>query len=1669
MTKHLAALSRIVALALLLTFVLVLPAQAASHTIYGNGKYGIYIDIDSGYYASYSNVATWGKYAYTTSGCAWFASARVRELTGKGSTILAGSAWYSRASEFGFTKGTTLLQGTRALACWSGHVAVIEGFTSDGKIIVSEGGVSHLSYVTSANGYCHITTFSSEANLKKESSSSFLGYVYLSAVDPVSIEVDYHDFESSAAEMYVGYTDATIGHTIHISGAPISAITQVGITLYDADTMAVVGSKTEIPKPVNGVINVWYKIKEELTGGADLLQGHNYLGVFQATLGSSYGGKTYTYNHPFTTQGVKVTSIGLSSYSLSLRNGTSQTLYATVNPSNASNKTVKWSSSNIYVAAVDNSGTVTAIAPGSATITCAATDGSGVYATCAVNVYKLVSSITLNQTSLSLSLGGSATLWATVQDSDASNRAVNWTSSNSAVATVSGGSVNAVGVGSATITATAADGSGVSASCTVTVSPIKVDQITVMPATLTLAVGGDSAKLQATVSPSTATNTGVVWQSQDISIATVSSDGTVTPVKAGVTEIRAIASDGGGASGKCTVTVESGIDSLEFRRYAVKLATSGIGTSYQLEPVVTPDHIPYTIRYASDDPSVVSVSSAGLLTAVGAGSTTITATIPYGPETSVYVTVSDMGLMALPRDLVEISAEAFAGGQMERFTISSDVERIGERAFAGNKKLNWILIPNSVVDIADDAFSGSTNVCILCGPGSYAERWAAAHNVDYSLDDAAAFVPVKRVKVPGNLSIDVDNVIWLTATVSPATASNQSVSWTSSNPAVASVTTDGKLTALTAGQTTVTATACDGSGASASFVLTVTLPNITANFEPDPDNTVIGIDDADLSAVLTVTGVDLDKVQSTGVFLLNASGKALAVAECEPFVSGSAIRCAFNVNEDLSYTLTPSTAYKYRFYATIYGEQYESADYSFTTGAAVPSLTLPVSELTMALGGTYTLTPVVKFAEDDTVLWATSKSTVVKVKNGELTAMGVGTATVTAMLAEATSLRATCTVTVAEENTDIYVTSITMDPAEMTLTPGETRQVTATALPTYAADRTVNYTTSDANVATVSASGLVTAVGAGEALIIGVSNDTGEVRAACEVQLNGVVTVNYVEYPAKQYIGTTNAVLARTFQVSGASINDVTYVGIELYNAQGNLLAQKREVPLPVNGVINVWYDVNAELGVTLTAGATYKCRFVAVVNGKDYFSGYYSFTTAKPAEIVNVSFSANDHQSIGSMTPIVARTISVSGAAAISDVTTVGCYLYDANGALLALKTETPKPLNGVINAWYDVQNELSYTLSAGTTYQYKLLAVVKGQEYYSAMDSFTTPNSPTDVSVTFSSNARQSIGSSNATLARTISVVGTGIESVTTVGCYLYDANGNQLASKRETPTPLDGVINAWYDVKSELGVSLVAGTTYKYRFVAVVDNNDCYSDYDSFTPRIVTANTAKIQAVLDRAYQWVNYTWTAPVDIPVYNNLYNNSSYSAYYQKKYYFKAGTVMHGLPYTLSSSKYNLETYAALSNAAKAEEATFTYSGVRMWGPHYGADCSGLVNDVLYYGDPAIGHDGQTWFASSKAYLYETVSWADVAPGDALAITGHTMIVVAVNGDRITTIEQCGNGSSSGALHCTNVTVRPAGGYYVCGQCAACAGAKKGATVLRTRSKSELSQYTVYRYLKLYQ
>ena len=212
------------------------------------------------------------------------------------------------------------------------------------------------------------------------------------------------------------------------------------------------------------------------------------------------------------------------------------------------------------------------------------------------------------------------------------------------------------------------------------------------------------------------------------------------------------------------------------------------------------------------------------------------------------------------------------------------------------------------------------------------------------------------------------------------------------------------------------------------------------------------------------------------------------------------------------------------------------------------------------------------------------------------------------------------------------------------------------------------------------------------------------------------VTTSYTDYPAKESIGITNAVLAKTLSVSGASVSSVSTVGIELYNGSGSRIGYKTETPVTSGSVINIWYDVNSELGCTLSPSTSYRYRFLAVIGGTYYYSPDFTFTTGPNW----TEYSAKHN--IGETNAVLARTLSMTDSTPISSVSTVGIELYNSSGSRIGYKTETPVSSGSVINMWYDCNSELGVTLSPGTNYTYRFLAVINGVTCYSPTYSFTS-----------------------------------------------------------------------------------------------------------------------------------------------------------------------------------------------------------------------------------------------------------------------------------------------------------------------------------------------------------
>lgn len=342
--------------------------------------------------------------------------------------------------------------------------------------------------------------------------------------------------------------------------------------------------------------------------------------VITVTVNDGILSSLYTFNVQVNDVGdVLVTGVTLNKTSLSLTEGEAgDTLNAVIEPANATNKTVIWSSSDATVATVVN-GVVTPVGVGTATITATTTDGSYT-ATSTVTVSAPIVNVTgvkLDQETLDLTAGeADALLKATIEPANATDIDVIWSSSDETVATVVDGVVTPVGEGIAIITVTTKDGS-FKASTTVNVAAPKppiviVTGVTLDQATLDLTVGEGDKTLQATVAPADATNKGVIWSSSDETVAKVVY-GVVTPISVGKAIITVTTKDGS-YTASTTVTVKAPAKPIT----APGIPTSVTATAENGQAIIT--FTPPTNDGGSEITGYLVTANPGELTVSGTGS-----------------------------------------------------------------------------------------------------------------------------------------------------------------------------------------------------------------------------------------------------------------------------------------------------------------------------------------------------------------------------------------------------------------------------------------------------------------------------------------------------------------------------------------------------------------------------------------------------------------------------------------------------------------------------------------------------------------------------------------------------------------------------------------------------------------------------------------------------------------------------------------------------------------------------------------------------------------------------------------------------------------------------------------------------------------------------------------
>lgn len=703
----------------------------------------------------------------------------------------------------------------------------------------------------------------------------------------------------------------------------------------------------------------------------------------------------------------KVEVIYLAADKTTLKVGGAAKVTAAVSPDNATDKGVIFTSSNNAVATVDEQGNVKAMGAGSATITATARDGKGANSSIVIKVEEEVTGVTLSPASKTLKVNETAQLTATVLPSSAS-QTVHYTSNNDAVATVSDtGLVTALKEGTAIITAAATDGSGKYATCIITVggapATVPVTGITVDPTDMTLEAK-EARELKAAVVPATATEQGVIYSSSNTNVAVVSKTGLVTAVANGTAIITVTSKENDAIVAKCTVKVGKPVlvNNVTVQPAELSMKTD---ETRQLSVTVLPSNADdRSVVFSTSNAAVATVSESGMITAKGPGTATITATAKDGSGKSAACTVT----VTQPVKGVTVTPDSVVVPKGNVQKLKAAVVP----ANASNQELVYKSSNETVAIVSKDGIITGLN-----------EGWATItvcakeNEAVYGTCTVKVGLPVYVTKI----TLDTTNVtMWAGATrqlgvsIEPANADIKSVTYGSSNPDVVTVSSTGLITARKAGDATITVTAKDGSGKSASCAVNVKQPVTGIQISPNGYTLVKG---------------DVKQLSAT-VMPADASNKEVIWTSSNPAVAAVAADGRVTAVNEGSCFIT----------ATSKDNASIKASCTIVVGTPVTSVSLTPQTASMKTGETITLFASVlpTNASNKGVTWSWEPNTdgaSIILTNGVVKAMKAGTVTVTAKAADNNGKSATCTITIS----GAPIATPTPTPAPtVTPTPGPT-------------------------------------------------------------------------------------------------------------------------------------------------------------------------------------------------------------------------------------------------------------------------------------------------------------------------------------------------------------------------------------------------------------------------------------------------------------------------------------------------------------------------------------------------------------------------------------------------------------------------------------------------------
>ncbi len=344
---------------------------------------------------------------------------------------------------------------------------------------------------------------------------------------------------------------------------------------------------------------------------------------------------------------------------------------------------------------------------------------------------------------------------------------------------------------------------------------------------------GEDVVLIPVIAPSGATNENVTWTSSDDAIATVSDSGVVRGIAEGTATIT-VKTEEGNFEATCEISVAAeviDVVSISLNATEKELARN---EEFQLIPVINPEEATEPgVTWVSADPAIASVSDDGIVKGLTGGITTVRATTQDGGLTAecvITVNVPLMNISATPDEIGPDKEVSIIPGQTVPITVSFTPED----ALNQNYSLNIVGSGGGSAVFSYEIDEDNKNVVYVTGNRAgtaslmiRAEARNGTSPIEFYVTIEVTTVVTSITFDPASYIINPEDQINLapTMTVAPNNAFNTEVTWSSSDTSIATVSSAGVVTAVAGGETTITATAKDGSDTKGTCTIFVKAPH----------------------------------------------------------------------------------------------------------------------------------------------------------------------------------------------------------------------------------------------------------------------------------------------------------------------------------------------------------------------------------------------------------------------------------------------------------------------------------------------------------------------------------------------------------------------------------------------------------------------------------------------------------------------------------------------------------------------------------------------------------------------------------------------------------------------------------------------------------------------------